>query len=148
MNLGASAQMTSTLSKGDTLEKLFRDCADYRVSTLPVVDQQGIICGAVSLHDLLAEMMLPDYLAKAAHVLGDEAAMLHAIEPDMDEWCSKLIDDYITDKFYLVTPESSLTKGLALMTGKGTSCLFVVENDTYRGIVTRITIVQRLLDKL
>ncbi|WP_426416165.1 CBS domain-containing protein [Aestuariirhabdus sp. LZHN29] len=148
MNLGDSAQMTSTLQRGDTLEKLLRDCSDYRVSTLPVMDEEGVICGAVSLYDLLAKMMLPDYLVKAAHVLGDAAVALHDIEPDMKEWCDKPVDDYITDKFCVVTPDSSLTKGLALMADHDSTCLFVEDKGDYRGIVTRITIAQRLLDKL
>ncbi|WP_164880781.1 CBS domain-containing protein [Aestuariirhabdus litorea] len=149
MNLGDSAQMTSILHRGDTLEKLLRDCSDYRVSTLPVMDAEGQISGAVSLYDLLAKMMLPDYLVKAAHVLGDEAVALHDIEPDMAHWCRLPIDEHITQKYYVVTPESSLTKGLALMADKDSTCLFVVDKSgQYRGIVTRITIAQRLLDKL
>ncbi len=148
MNLGDSAQKTSTLKKGDTLGKFFWGCADFRVSTLPVLDDDGHIFGAISLYELLGDMMLPHYVAQAAHVLGDESAMLHNIEPDVQEWCDKPIDEFISDKFYVVTPDSSLTKGLALMADKDSTCLFVVDGGVYQGIVTRITIVQRLLDKL
>ena len=59
---------------------------------------------------------------------------------------AKPVESYLLENIPSVSPASSLVKALAIMEAYNTHYVFLLEDDSYMGVVTRMVIANRLLD--
>jgi CBS-domain-containing membrane protein len=68
-----------TCSSGDDLRDVMRVLADARVRRLPVVDEDGLLCGLLSINDVVHAVETLDDARTRARLLEDLLATLAAI---------------------------------------------------------------------
>ncbi len=136
---------TLVVSRGMTLCEVFRECAQRNVAGLPYVDGHGTIVGRLSLRDIIKNTCIPDFLIDAAHYLGDN---IHTVDLPPEQ-CRAILTrdakDYVLETIATVSSESPLIKGLAIMERYNSSYLFLVDDGDYKGVVTRMAIIRRML---
>ena len=111
-----------TVGRNDKLASADDIMKQDRIRHLPVLDQDGNLCGIVSQRDLFRGMLLRT-LGYGTHL---EQKMLdtHAIKEAM------------IDRVHTTTPDASLQEAARLMTTHKVGCLPVVDNDKLVGILT------------
>ncbi len=111
-----------TVGRNDKLASADDIMKQDRIRHLPVLDQDGNLCGIVSQRDLFRGMLLRT-LGYGTHL---EQKMLdtHAIKEAM------------IDRVHTTTPDASLQEAAWLMTTHKVGCLPVVDNGKLVGILT------------
>lgn len=111
-----------TLGRNDKLASADDIMKQNRIRHLPVVDQDGNLCGIISQRDLFRGMLLRT-LGYGTHL---EQKMLdtHAIKEAM------------VDHVHTTTPDASLKEAAQLMITHKVGCLPVLDNGKLVGIIT------------
>ena len=111
-----------TVGRNDKLASADDIMKQDRIRHLPVLDQDGNLCGIVSQRDLFRGMLLRT-LGYGTHL---EQKMLdtHAIKEAM------------IDRVHTTTPDASLQEAARLMNTHKVGCLPVVDNGKLVGILT------------
>ena len=111
-----------TVGRNDKLASADDIMKQDRIRHLPVLDQDGNLCGIVSQRDLFRGMLLRT-LGYGTYL---EQKMLdtHAIKEAM------------IDRVHTTTPDTSLQEAARLMTTHKVGCLPVVDNGKLVGILT------------
>ena len=111
-----------TVGRNDKLTSADDIMKQDRIRHLPVLDQDGNLCGIVSQRDLFRGMLLRT-LGYGTYL---EQKMLdtHAIKEAM------------IDRVHTTTPDTSLQEAARLMTTHKVGCLPVVDNGKLVGILT------------
>jgi CBS domain-containing protein len=145
MKLERLSVATGTMRKGMTLRDFFEECVRCNVAGLPYVDDQGTVVGRISIRDVYKHMAIPDHLIQVAHVLGDQTDRIDLPEMKVMETMTEPVENYLLENIPSVSPRSSIVKALAIMEMFNTSYIFLIDEQGYRGIVTRMVIAQRML---
>jgi CBS domain-containing protein len=133
------------MRKGKTLRDFFEECARCNVPGLPYVDDDGKVVGRISIRDVYKHMAIPDYVIQVAHVLGDQTSRIDLPEMKVLEAMASPVEAHILENITSVSPRSSVVKALAIMEMFNTSYIFLMEDEQYKGIVTRMVIARRML---
>ena len=148
MKLQRLAVMTGVMHKGLTLRDFFEEAVRCNVPGLPFVDENGHISGRVSIRDVFKRIAVPSSYLRLVDAIGDVTNRLDMSERRILEAMARPVEDYVLERLPSVSPASSLIKALAIMEAYDTHYIFLIEDDRYMGIVTRMVIADRLLDWL
>jgi len=118
----------------------------FDVPGIPFQAADGSITGKVSICHILKETCIPHFMVKHAHLLGDDMRHLGISKEYVSEVLALEIDEYILPKMAVVNSNTAISKALAVMERADTSYLFVVDDGTYRGVVTIIGIARTMLE--
>ncbi len=137
---------TVQMRKGMTLLDFFEECASRNVPGLPYVDDRGEMIGRISMRHVYKHMAIPDHVLRVARMLGDQTDRLDLPEMKVLETLEKPVETYLLESIPSVSPRSSIVKALAIMELCNTSYVFLVDDDGYKGVVTRMLIAKRMLE--
>ena len=138
---------TAIAHAGCTVEDIFTECLARRVGGLPYRNDDGEIVGRVSVRHTLKETCVPDYMVKGAHILGDELQAVNMSLEFIDEVLTHSVEQYVLENYTVLPPNVPLIKALATFEQNDTEYVFVMEGSNYLGAVTRIGIVQLMLER-
>lgn len=121
-----------TVSAGTTVKTALRLLDENDISSMPVVDAAGRICGVVSEADLIRDLVGPDQ-------------RLHEIPVADPEPQHGYVDEVMTAHAITVLPETDLATAVDLVTSIGIKCLPVVDaQGRVVGVVSRRDVVRVL----
>ena len=148
MRVERLAVMTRVMRKGMTLRKFFQEAVRANVPGLPYVDEQGRIIGRMSIRHVCKLIAVPPSILRLADAMGDQTDKLDLSERRILEALASPVEDYLLENIPSVTPSSAIVKALAIMEAYNTNYIFLIEDGTYVGVVTRMIIAERMLDWL
>ncbi|MET0840101.1 MAG: CBS domain-containing protein [Marmoricola sp.] len=120
----------TTVTADTTVKHTAEILAKHRISSLPVLDDEGRLCGVVSEADLIREAFVPDPRA-------------HLIPHDEERTAQALVDDVMTPHAITVHPSTDIADVADLMTSTGVKSLPVVDDDhRLVGVVSRSDLVR------
>jgi CBS-domain-containing membrane protein len=121
-----------TVRAGTTVKTALRLLDDNEISSLPVVDAKGRICGVVSEADLIHDLVGPDQ-------------RLHEIPLGETSPQHGYVDEVMTTHAITVHPDTDLADAVDLVTSIGIKCVPVVDtHDRVVGVVSRRDVVRVL----
>lgn len=138
--------MTKVMRKGMPLHKFLEEAVRCDVPGLPFVDAQDQIVGRVSIRDVFKRIAVPSSYLRLADAMGDETDRLDMSEERALKRLARPVENYLLEKVPTVSRRSSLVKALAIMEAHNTHYIFLIEDGTYMGVVTRMVIAKRLLE--
>lgn len=138
---------TGTAISGMTVREAFSECAERNVPGLPYVDDRGKVVGRMSIRHTLKMTCLPEYMVKAAHLLGDAIDHLALQDDEIRLILDLPIDEFVLDDVAHLSAASPIVKALSVMEYYNTGYVFLCDNERYRGIVTRMGIARVLLNR-
>lgn len=136
---------TGVMRKGMTLRDFFEECVRCNVPGLPYVDDAGKIVGRISIRDVYKHLAIPDHVIRVADLLGDQTNRIDLPEMKVTEAMKLPVESFLLGNITSVSPRSSVVKALAIMELFNTSYIFLLEDEQYRGVVTRMVIARRML---
>jgi CBS domain-containing protein len=148
MKLQRLAVMTGVMHKGLSLRDFLEEAVRCNVPGLPFVDENGHISGRVSIRDVFKRIAVPSSYLRLVDAIGDVTNRLDMSERRILESIARPVEAYVLESIPSVSPASSLIKALAIMEAYDTHYIFLIEDDRYMGIVTRMVIADRLLNWL
>ena len=148
MKVERLAVMTGFMRKGMTLRDFFEEAVRCNVPGLPFVDEDDRIVGRISVRHNFKMIAVPNSILRLADAMGDQTDKLDLSEKRVFEDLALPVETYLLEKMPTVSPRSALVKALAIMEAYNSSYVFLIENDEYRGVVTRMTIARRMLESL
>ena len=148
MKVERLAVMTGFMRKGMTLRDFFEEAVRCNVPGLPFVDEEDRIVGRISVRHNFKMIAVPNSILRLADAMGDQTDKLDLSEKRVFEDLALPVETYLLEKMPTVSPRSALVKALAIMEAYNSSYVFLIENDEYRGVVTRMTIARRMLESL
>lgn len=127
---------TGTAHPGMTVRDLFDTCGRDHVQALPFVDAEGRITGRVTLKNILRVSCLPDFIVSMAPLLHSKLSCVESAEDKAREILCNPIEPYVQGPHAAIPSSAPLIKALALMEKSDTSYIFVVDDGTFRGVIT------------
>jgi predicted transcriptional regulator len=146
MKLRNLAVRTRMIQAGMTLQDVFEECIRCSVPGLPFADPAGTIIGRISIRDVFKRTCIPDYMVKAAHLLGDNIDFVNIPESHAAQVLAMPAESYVLKNIAHVSSESPVVKALAIMEEFGTGYIFLIDAGEYQGVVTRMGIARRMLE--
>ena len=140
--------MTEIMREGMSLRHFFEEAVRCNVPGLPFVDKDGHIIGRISIRDVFKRIAVPSSYLRLAGAMGDQTNRLDMSEQKILEALDRPVENYLLENTPSVSPASSLIKALAIMEAYNTHYIFLIEDEKYMGVVTRMVIAERLLDWL
>ena len=111
----------TTATSETTIKRAAEILAELHISSLPVLDDHGRVCGVVSEADLIREAFVPD-------ARGHMFAVDHG-----EHTAPKTVEDVMTPHAITVHEGTDIADVAELMTSTGVKCLPVIDDD--RGLV-------------
>lgn len=148
MRVERLAVMTKVMRKGMTLRDFFEEAARCNVPGLPYADEQGRIVGRVSVRDVFKHIAVPSSVVRLADAMGDQTDKLDLSERKVLNALALPIETHLLGNIPVVSPSSAVVKALAIMEAYNTHYVFLIEEGTYVGVVTRMLIAKRMLEWL
>jgi hypothetical protein len=145
MKLAQLVIPTEVMRTGMTVGDVFREWAERHVAGLPFVDVAGRVVGRISLRDTLERACIPPFVLEAAHVLGDELPNVNIPEIQVRSLLGRPVEEFVLECMAHLGSRSAVLKVLALMELHDTSYLFLIDDEIYPGVVTRMTVALRML---
>ncbi|NNG13820.1 MAG: CBS domain-containing protein [Gammaproteobacteria bacterium] len=146
MELSNLVIATGIARPGMTVGEVFSECVRADVPGIPFQAADGRITGKVSIRHILKETCIPHFMVKHAHLLGDDMRHLGISKEYVSEVLALEIDEYVLPKIAVVNSNTAISKALAVMEGADTSYLFVMDDGTYRGVVSIVGIARTMLE--
>ncbi len=138
---------TGVAEPGMTVREVFRMCVEAGVPAIPYCTQP---CahpdGLISIDRILKNTCLPDYLIGLAEVLGNSLSCIDNAEEKVHEILGLPIDPFVLMPIRSITSEAPVLKAVAILQKYETNYMFVIDEDGYRGVVTNVAIVKRMLE--
>jgi CBS domain-containing protein len=121
----------TTVSRETPLRRAAQVLVDLQISSLPVLDGHGRLCGVVSEADLIRDAFVPD-------------ARGHMVQPAPTEAATPtLVEQVMTHHAVTVHEATDLADAADLMASAGVKSLPVVDEDGHlRGVVSRSDLVR------
>jgi len=123
----------------------FRECMLHDVGGLPYCNAEGNIVGRFSLRHTFKCLCIPDDLAHHAHLLGDRICSESTPEVVSGEILNMTVDPYIIENVATITPSSPVIKALSIMEKFNSNYIFLLDEERYVGVITRMAIAGLLL---
>lgn len=92
---------TGVAKAGMTVRAVFEECVQRNVPGIPYCDENGQVIGRVSIRHTLKQTCIPQYMVKAAHLLGD--SLLHVSIPEVltREILDMPVDPFLLEEYRL-----------------------------------------------
>ena len=131
-----------TIQQGANLREAVALMSTAGVSGLPVVDNDGVLAGLVTEHDII-KAMLPTY----EDIIPSDTGLLDAniMENRVYEARNKLVDEVMTRNVIAVDEDDTLLKAATTMILKKVKRLPVLCGRKPIGIVSRIDVIETML---
>lgn len=126
---------TGVISYGSTVAEAFRECMLSNVQGIPFVDSEGCIVGQFSVHNTIKQYCISNTMIKDADFLGDDLGDLTLQNTDAAKMLSQPVNHFILSEVLTIHSAAPCVKAMALMEKHNTTFLFVVDGETYKGIV-------------
>lgn len=146
MKLKNIAVSTGVMRHGMTVYDFFEEALKCRVPGLPYANDAGQIVGRISIRHIYKVLAVPDNLLLVADMMGDLSDNLDPPEIKVAELMAAPIEDYVLEEMPAVTSHSSAVKALAIMEVYNSSYIFLIDDNQYKGVVTRMDLARRMLE--
>lgn len=135
-----------TVRKETTIRELAELFVTHRVSSLPVVADNGSLIGIVTESDLVEQsksVHLPTVISLFDWVIYLESEK--SLEKELQKMGGRAVGDIYQANTASIAPSASLSEAADMMSSRHTNSLPVVENGNLVGIVARIDLIRTLL---
>jgi CBS-domain-containing membrane protein len=125
------------------LAKLF---ADRRISSIPVLDDQGLLAGIVTETDLVEQdksLHIPTVVSIFDWVIYLESDK--KFERELKKMTGQTVGDIYSTEYYSVTPQTPLNEIADLLSSKKINAVPVVVQGKLVGIVARIDLIRTMV---
>lgn len=129
-----------------SIREVFDECARHCLPGLAFQDESGKVIGKVSLRDVLKNTCLPDYIVANVHLVGDHLANISIPEIKALHILELPARDFVLNDFARIDSAAPVIKAVATMEHYQTAYIFVIDDGLYRGVVTLVSIVKRMLE--
>jgi CBS domain-containing protein len=136
---------TGVAHAGTTVREAFDVCVSRRVLGIPFLDDEDEIIGRVSVRHILKATCIPDHMVHGAHLLGNLIDGLRIPDEMIRTIFAIPVDEFVIPAPAIIDSGAPLVKILAVMEQNNTPYVFVVDDGTYRGIITRMFCVEAML---
>lgn len=147
MNLHNLAIPTAVIHPGSRIQDFFETCLIYGAPGLPYVDATGTIVGRLSIRHVFKCTCIPDYVLRAAHLLGDNIESVNVPRVQVSHLLQEPVEKYVLKEYAVASSHTPVVKGLAIMEQLNTNYLFVIDENDYKGIVTHMAIAHRVIEQ-
>jgi len=135
-----------TVRKETTIRELAELFVAHRISSLPVVDEDGKMIGIVTESDLVEQnknVHLPTVISLFDWVIYLETEK--SLEKELKKMGGRSVADIYQTEIVSIASTASLGEAADLMSSRHTNSLPVIDNGNLVGIVARIDIIRTLL---
>ncbi len=137
---------TKVARRGTLVAEVFEECVCKNVSGIPFVDDRDRVIGRVSIRNTLKFTCVPEYMVKAAHLLGDNLSAVDIPSVDIMGLLNSPVDPFVMEEFAMVGPESPIIKTISIMERFNSGYIFVVDHNHYLGIATRMGVARLMME--
>lgn len=134
-----------TVTKETTVMELAGIFAKKHISSLPVVDQDGVLIGIVTETDLVEQdrnLHIPTVISIFDWVIYLESDK--KFEKELKKMTGRTVGDIYSADVVTVSPDSSIADVADLLSSKKINALPVVEGNKLAGIVSRIDLIRSM----
>lgn len=134
-----------TVTKETTVMELAGIFAEKHISSLPVVDQEGVLIGIVTETDLVEQdknLHIPTVISIFDWVIYLESDK--KFEKELKKMTGRTVGDIYSADVVTVSPDSSIADVADLLSSKKINALPVVEGNKLAGIVSRIDLIRSM----
>lgn len=135
-----------TVRRDTTVRDLALLFADNRISSVPVVDDEGLLIGIVSESDLIEQdknLHIPTVVSIFDWVIYLESDK--RFEKELQKMTGQTAGEIMSDEVLSVGPESPVSEVADIMTSKKVQAVPVVEERRVVGIIGRIDMVKTMI---
>lgn len=135
-----------TVRRDTTVRDLAQLFAQHRISTVPVVDDQGLLVGIVSESDLIEQdknLHIPTVVSIFDWVIYLESDK--RFEKELQKMTAQTVGEIYAEEIFSVGPESPVSEVADIMTSKRIQAVPVVEGRRVVGIIGRIDMVKTMI---
>ncbi|WP_136514076.1 CBS domain-containing protein [Geomonas edaphica] len=135
-----------TVGRDTTVRDLAKLFAERRISSVPVVDGEGLLIGIVSESDLIERdkpLHIPTVISIFDWVIYLESDK--RFEKELQKMTGQTVSDIFSQEVLTVGPESPVSEVAELMTNKKVQAVPVVEGRRVVGIIGRIDMVRTMI---
>jgi len=137
-----------TVTQTTTVRELAELFVTHRISSVPVVTEEGKLIGMVSENDLIEQdksVHLPTVVSLFDWVFYLESE--RKFTQELKRMTGQTVGELFSTEFTTVTPTTPITAIADLLSAKGATALPVVEGDALVGIVARIDLIRAMLNQ-
>lgn len=121
----------TTVTRGTSIKRAAEVLVEHQISSLPVLDERGCLCGVVSEADLIRDAFVPD---ARGHMLPGEYG---------ERPTPACVEDVMTPHAITAHESSDIADVADVMTSSGVKCLPVIDDDRRLvGVVSRSDLVK------
>lgn len=134
-----------TVTKETTVMELAGIFAKKHISSLPVVDQDGVLIGIVTETDLVEQdknLHIPTVISIFDWVIYLESDK--KFEKELKKMTGRTVGDIYSADVVTVSPDSSIADVADLLSSKKINALPVVDGNKLAGIVSRIDLIRSM----
>ncbi|ACH38281.1 CBS domain pair-containing protein [Citrifermentans bemidjiense Bem] len=135
-----------TVRRDTTVRDLAQLFAQHRISTVPVVDEGGLLVGIVSESDLIEQdknLHIPTVVSIFDWVIYLESDK--RFEKELQKMTAQTVGEIYAEEVFSVGPESPVSEVADIMTSKRIQAVPVVEGRRVVGIIGRIDMVKTMI---
>ncbi|TSK05247.1 MAG: CBS domain-containing protein [Geobacter sp.] len=135
-----------TVGRDTTVRDLAKLFAERRISSVPVVDNEGLLIGIVSESDLIERdkpLHIPTVISIFDWVIYLESDK--RFEKELQKMTGQTVADIFSQEVLTVGPEAPVSEVAELMTNKKVQAVPVVEGRRVVGIIGRIDMVRTMI---
>ncbi|WP_136526424.1 CBS domain-containing protein [Geomonas ferrireducens] len=135
-----------TVGRDTTVRDLAKLFAERRISSVPVVDNEGLLIGIVSESDLIERdkpLHIPTVISIFDWVIYLESDK--RFEKELQKMTGQTVADIYSQEVLTVGPEAPVSEVAELMTNKKVQAVPVVEGRRVVGIIGRIDMVRTMI---
>lgn len=135
-----------TVRRDTTVRDLAQLFAQHRISTVPVVDEEGLLVGIVSESDLIEQdknLHIPTVVSIFDWVIYLESDK--RFEKELQKMTAQTVGEIYSEEVFSVAPEAPVSEVADIMTSKRIQAVPVVEGRRVVGIIGRIDMVKTMI---
>ncbi len=135
-----------TVKKETTIRELAELFAQHRISSAPVVDNNGQMIGIVTETDLIEQdknLHIPTVISLFDWVIYLESDK--KFEKELNKMTGQTVGDIFTQKVETVTPATPVSDVADIMSSRKINAIPVVEGNKVVGIVARIDLIRTMI---
>ncbi|HEY5973172.1 MAG TPA: CBS domain-containing protein [Geobacteraceae bacterium] len=135
-----------TVTKETPIRELAKLFADRRISSIPVLDEQGLLAGIVTETDLVEQdksLHIPTVISIFDWVIYLESDK--KFEKELKKMTGQTVGDIYSQDYYSVAPETPLNEIADLLSSKKINAVPVVVAGKLIGIVARIDLIRTMV---
>ncbi|BCG48113.1 CBS domain protein sometimes clustered with YjeE [Citrifermentans bremense] len=135
-----------TVRRDTTVRDLAQLFAQHRISTVPVVDEEGLLVGIVSESDLIEQdknLHIPTVVSIFDWVIYLESDK--RFEKELQKMTAQTVGEIYAEEVFSVAPEAPVSEVADIMTSKRIQAVPVVEGRRVVGIIGRIDMVKTMI---